>query len=242
MTESQSLNVILEKLAEIEKRYLEKPAYQSQDLKELAAAWAKAQAEYRPVEFNRENPYFKSSYADLDAILKAVRPALTKNGLSFTQQLRITDEGATVLHSILLHSSGQWMECRMRIVPPKNDAQAFGSTLSYAKRQCAMALLGVTPTSDKDDDDAEVAMIDSRDIMAKGTALNTKYDPRDVVQDTITKEQLDEMELELAEYPDIGMQVLEGLKLQSLADMPKSKYSLSMKRIREIKNMRNGVK
>lgn len=219
-----------------------KDAYESAETKNLATALAKAQGEYPVIAFNRENPYFKSGYTDLDTILRAVRPILSKHGLSFTQQTKITEDGATMLHSTLRHASGEWIESRNRIIPPRNDAQTYGSTLSYQKRYAAMALLGVTCASDTTDDDAEIAMMESRQIIAKGTALNTKYNPKEESYEPITKEQLEEMEYELAEYPDIAEQILDGLKIQSLADLPKSKYSASMKRIREIKHIRNGTK
>lgn len=226
-------------LALLRKELLQEDPYESTDTAKLAEAFAKAQGEYKPITYNRENPYFKSSYADIDQIVGSAEKALAKYGLSFYQFTRL-DDGATILISILKHSSGQWISSRTRILPPKNDPQSYGSTLSYQKRYQAQCLLRVTVSHDLDDDDAEVAMIDQRQIIAKGTALNTKYNPKDNSSDTVTKEQLEELEYELAEYSDIAEQVLEGLKIQSLADMPKSKYMVSLQRIREIKRLRNG--
>lgn len=214
--------------------------YESSNTKDLYAALAKAQGEYTPITYNRENPYFKSSYADLDAILKSVRPALTKNGIAFIQQIRNNAEGMTILHTRLTHSSGQWIESRTRIIPPKNDIQTFGSTLTYHKRYAAISLLGVTISHDLNDDDAEVAMISNREVIAKGTSLNTKYNPREQSYEPITKEQLEELEYELASWEDIAELVLDGLHIQSLSDMPKSKYLASITRIREIKRAREG--
>lgn len=249
--ETQQLELLLKDLKELYdqnkqlslallKHELEKEDhYESEDTAKLAEAFAKAQGEYKRITYNRENPYFKSEYADLDAIVGAAEKALAKYGLSFYQSTRL-DDGATILVSILKHSSGQWISSRTRILPPKADPQSYGSTLSYQKRYQAQTLLRVTIAHDLNDDDAEVAMIDERQIIAKGTALNTKYNPKDNTTDTITKEQLQELEYELAEYPDIGEEVLKGLKLRSLADMPKSRYMVSLQRIREIKRLRNG--
>lgn len=226
-------------LALLRKELLQEDPYESEDTAKLADALAKAQGEYKPITYNRENPYFKSSYADMDQIIGSVEKALAKYGLSFYQFTRL-DDGATILISVLKHSSGQWISSRTRIIPPKADPQSYGSTLSYQKRYQAQCLLRVTIAHDLADDDAEVAMVDQRQIIAKGSALNTKYNPRDQSYETITKEQLDELEYELAEYSDIAEEVLEKLKLQSLADMPKSKYMVSLQRIREIKRLRNG--
>lgn len=215
--------------------------YESDDIKDLAGAFAKAQSEYDPVGNNRENPYFKDRYADLHSIIQSTRKALTKNQLAFTQQLRSTDEGAMTLHSRLMHGSGQWLESRIRIIPVKNDPQTFGSLMSYYRRYTAAALLGVTIDSDWDDDDGEKSMNDVRYIEKKGTALNTKYNPKENTADTITREQIEQLEYELGSYPDIGEKVLEGLRIQSLADMPKSKFQVSINRIREIKAAREGL-
>ena len=213
--------------------------YCSQELDQLFAALSIAQGEYESIGMNKENPYFKVRYADLDSILSAVRPALKRNKLTFLQQIRLNDEGMTILHSILGHASGQWIESRNRIIPTKNDPQTFGSTLSYLKRYAAVSLLGVTISQDKDDDDAEKDMADARHIFVKG-GLNTKYNPREESSEVITKEQLEELHYELADHADIATQILDGLRLQSLADLPKSKFLISIKRIREIKQLRTG--
>lgn len=213
--------------------------YASLQVNELYAALAKAQGDYPIIGSNRENPYFKSNYTDLDAILRAVRPALSKNGLGFIQQIRVMPDGSTVLHTILTHSSGQWIESRNRVIPAKNDAQTYGSTLTYQKRYAAMALLGVTCSHDKTDDDAEIAMANSRQIFAKGPSI--AYNPKEQSPEVISKDQLEEFEYELQEYPDIGEMILDKLQLQSLADLPKSKYQASITRVREIKALRNGA-
>lgn len=217
----------------------ENKPYQSAEIKELSAALAKAQGEYNGISFNRTNPYFKSGYADLHEMMKSVRAALAKNGLSFIQQTQIDENGITMLHSRLMHASGQWIESRNRVVPPKNDIQTYGSTLSYQKRYAAQSLLGITVSADPADDDGEVAQIEAREIVAKGPS--NKYNPKDQSFETITKEQLEELEYELAQYPDLAEHILDKLQLQSLSDMPKSKYMSAIQRIREIKIARESV-
>ncbi len=214
--------------------------YQSENISELVTALAKAQGAYPTIGADRENPYFKSNYADMHMIMKAVRPALAQNGLSLTQDTRFSQDGATILHTRLWHCSGQWLETRARILPPKNTIQDYGSTLTYNKRYAAMALLGVTIDRDPSDDDGEVAMIESRDIVAKGPS--NKYNPKEQSHETITKEQIDELEYELVGHTDLAEMVLDKLQIQSLADMPKSKYMVSLQRIREIKIKRAGAK
>lgn len=231
------LNKITSLISQLSSSSMEE-CYQSFEINELAAALALAQGQYEPVSVNRTNPYFQTHYADLDTIMRSVRKVLAKNNLSFIQQIRINTEGMTILHTKLMHSSGQWIESRCRIVPPKNDDQTYGSTLTYQKRHAAMTLLGVTVAEDRLDDDAEVAMIGSRKMLAKGPS--NKYNPKEESSETITKEQLEELEYELGDYPDLAEEIMDKLRIQSLADMPKSKFLVSIGRVREIKNARDG--
>lgn len=214
-------------------------SFRSETLDLLFTALAKAQTDMPIAGLNSANPYFKSKYADLAELVRASRPSLTKNGLSINQIIVSHDDGQNVLHTLLGHSSGQWIESRMRIVPPKNDIQTIGSYITYLKRYAYASLVGVV--SGNEDDDGEVAMAEARQIIAKGPSM--KYDPKQQSMDTITKEQLEEMEYELAQYPDLAEEIMSRMQLQSLADLPKSKFQISMQRIREIKDLRNnGVK
>lgn len=221
---------------------VQEDAYQSTQLDQLATALAAAQGDYPPITTNRENPYWSTGYADLDTVVRAIQPCLVAHGLSFVQQQRITPEGATMLHSKLMHTSGQWIESRARITPVKNDPHAYGSELQYQKRFALMSLLGITIQADPFDDDAERSMADHRKTVEKGTAINTKYNPREQSKETINKDQLIELEYELQAYPDIIEQIYDAYHITSLADLPKDKFRASITKVREITNLRNGRK
>lgn len=229
-------------LHEIHKKLNDKPEFQhrSDYINELATSLAKAQGDFEVAGLNKQNPYFKSAYADMASVVAASRPALTKNGLSVVQNIIDHEDGQKVLHTLLLHNSGQYLESKVRIVPPKNDVQSISSTITYMKRMAYSALIGVV-TGDEDDD-GEAAVATTRETFAKGVALNTKYNPKEMTTEVITKEQLEEFQYELAEYPDIAEQILTGLKIQSIADIPKEKYQIAIRRVREIKMLRNNPK
>ena len=210
----------------------------STELKELFTALAKAQGEMKSAQLSSENPYFKSKYADLNELIKTSRPALSKNGLSVIQQILPNEDGQNILHSLLCHSSGEWISAQMKILPPKADIQSMGSYITYLRRYSYASLVMIT-TADEDDD-GEIAVATERKLYAKGTALNTKYNPKENKYETITKEQLEELEYELATYPDIAEQILDGFKIQSLASMPKAKFMPAISRVREIKLLRDG--
>ena len=206
-----------DKIELIKKYYEERDVAEhtsSEQLNELFTALAKAQAEMSVAGLTNENPYFKSKYADLAEVVRASRPALTKNGLCITQQVIINEDGQSLLHTTLGHTSGQWIMTRMRIIPPKNDIQTLGSYITYLRRYSYAALIGVVAGGE--DDDGEVAMTVARETSTKGVALNTKYNPKEQTVDTITKEQLEELEYELAEYPDIVENMPKALKTTSV--------------------------
>ena len=243
--ESFELIKILEKIKELSKQVesfksLKKAPEptKSTELKELFTALAKAQGEMKAAPPSSENSYYKSKYADLNELMRTSRPALSKNGLSIIQQILPNEDGQNILHTLLCHSSGEWISTQMKILPPKSDIQSMGSYITYLRRYSYASLVGIT-TADEDDD-GEIAVATERKLYAKGTALNLKYNPKENKYETITKEQLSELEYELAKYSDIAEQILDGFKIQSLADMPKAKYMPAITRIREIKLLRDG--
>lgn len=208
----------------------------SSDLKELFSALAKAQAEMKDAAINRENPYYKDRYRDLSEAIKISRPALTKNGLSVIQQILPNPDGQMILHTMLCHASGQWIETQMRIVPNKSDVQTLGSHIMYLRRTSYESLVGVVSVFE--DDDGEIAMIAEREERAKGVSL--KYNPKDKDYETITKEQVDELHYTLANHPDIAEEILDRVRIQNLSDLPKNKFIATIERIREIIKVREG--
>ena len=126
---------------------------QSENIGDLAAALAKAQAEVGTVHKDSANPFFRSNYASLAAVWEATRPILSKHGLSVVQ-LPSHDESGYYVETMLMHGSGQWIKSRTYMKPAKDDPQGIGSLISYARRYALQAVTMVCP----DDDDGEAAM------------------------------------------------------------------------------------
>lgn len=121
----------------------------------LASAMATAFGEIEAATKSANNPHFKSKYADLGAVIDAVKPALIKHGLFFTQRPEPSAGGVTI-STVLHHASGESMELGTLFVPAnKNDAQAFGSALTYARRYALVTAFGV-PTEDDDGNTASL--------------------------------------------------------------------------------------
>jgi hypothetical protein len=123
----------------------------SEAIDQLFTALAAAQGEMPDAVFNRENPHFKSQYADFSAIREATR-VLSKHGIAVTQGPQLTEEGWMYQSTLVHGKSGQWCEHQLPIT--LGTPQALGSLMTYMKRyllsgQCAVAADA--------DDDGEVA-------------------------------------------------------------------------------------
>jgi hypothetical protein len=127
----------------------------SEQINELAAALGKVQSTIKPVAFDRDNPFFKSRYATLAAVIDAIREPFAANGLSFSQPCRFEEGGRIGVETIIMHSSGQYLIGEISSTPVKNDPQAIGSLISYLKRYLLQAMVGVA--SREEDDDANSA-------------------------------------------------------------------------------------
>jgi len=133
---------------------------ESEQLDLLFTALSKAQAEIEIAKTDSSNPFFKSKYADFSQIVKASRPYLAKNGLAIIQRVLTNGNGLMYLFTRLCHSSGQWIESKMPINPPKADIQSIGSYISYLRRYNWASMVGVAAA--EEDDDGEQAMLEDR--------------------------------------------------------------------------------
>lgn len=126
----------------------------SESVKELATAMAKAQRQIQGAAKDKTNPHYKSAYADLASVWDACRDALTTNGLSVVQTCDPSEANTVGVETTLLHSSGEWISSKLVLPVTKQDAQGFGSAITYARRYALAAMVGVAP----EDDDGEGAV------------------------------------------------------------------------------------
>ena len=120
----------------------------SDSIKDLAAALNKAQDQMSGALKDSKNPFFKSSYADLSSVVAAVKEPFADNGLSYSQ-FPVFEDGKVGVETILMHTSGQWL-CGVLLLPmTKQDPQAAGSAITYARRYALQSIAGV-PSEDDD--------------------------------------------------------------------------------------------
>jgi len=126
----------------------------SESINELASALCNAQGQMGGAVKDSANPFFKSSYADLTSVIKAIKQPFSDNGLSYTQ-FPVSNENGVGVSTRLMHVSGQWLEMEYTLPTVKKDPQASGSAITYARRYALQSVAGI-PTAD---DDAESAML-----------------------------------------------------------------------------------
>ena len=121
----------------------------SENINELAEALCKAQAEMGAAVKGAENPFFKSKYADLGEVVRAIKQPFANHGLSYTQFPVREGESAGVV-TMLMHKSGQYIRDVYTLPLAKFDSQAVGSCLSYARRYALQSIAGIPTGSDDD--------------------------------------------------------------------------------------------
>lgn len=122
----------------------------------IILALSKAQASFDAIEKDKTvkvttktGGSYSFQYSTLDAIVKATKKGLTDNSLAHTT---ILDD--THLTTILAHESGEFLSSQIKISSlfkaGDNNAQAYGSAITYGRRYLLSGLLGIV--SDEDDD------------------------------------------------------------------------------------------
>lgn len=129
-------------------------------MKNIAKALLEAQKEMGNAIKDSSNPFFKSKYADLNAIREACMPSLNKHGIVVLQPI-VHIDGKNFVKTVLLHESGETFEGLTEIVYSKtNDAQAQGSGITYARRYGLQSIINVGA----EDDDGNRASMSATNI------------------------------------------------------------------------------
>ena len=124
----------------------------SESIKSLSVAMCKAQGEMGGAAKDANNPFFKSKYADLSAVVQAVKDPFANNGLSYVQ-FPVEEGGRIGVETILMHESGEWLSNSFTVQLSKQDAQGAGSAITYCRRFALQSIAGL-PSEDDDGNNA----------------------------------------------------------------------------------------
>ena len=120
----------------------------SESITKLSVALVKAQAEMQGAKKGKSNPFFKSKYADLVAVMEATKEALHNNGLAIVQ-FPIAGDKMCGVETMMIHESGEYIGHECLLACSKQDPQAYGSAITYARRYSWQAICGI-PSEDDD--------------------------------------------------------------------------------------------
>ena len=119
-------------------------------MSELIKCLIAARKEMGSAKKTMTNPHFKSKYADLAAVIDAVKEPLEAHSLSFLQTIK---DGCVV--TVILHEGGETLDLApFPILATNNGPQGYASGTTYARRQSLSTALGV-PQADDDANSAQ---------------------------------------------------------------------------------------
>ena len=101
---------------------------------------------------NSENPFFKSSYFNVNALIEEVKPILNELGILLLQPL-ISLEGRPAIETILADPESKEVKSWITILPENPDPQKMGGIITYFRRYALQSLLFLQA----EDDDANSA-------------------------------------------------------------------------------------
>jgi hypothetical protein len=116
-----------------------------------------------------KNPFFKSSYADLNGVMDTLAPALVECNLIYVQYANRVD-GADVLTTELVNipNPEDKIVSHTHLVIPALDMQKLGGAITYARRYALVSMFGLESI----DDDGNVAVGKEKPLTA--TQLHNK--------------------------------------------------------------------
>jgi len=128
----------------------------SQTIGELAAALAAFHAEAKnppktktaDVQGKTSGVRYSYGFADLADVIDSARAILAKHGLTITQEIEIGE--AIGARTLLLHTSGEFLEFEPVWMPLGSTAQEIGSAATYSRRYGLLAALNMAPAGEDD--------------------------------------------------------------------------------------------
>lgn len=102
------------------------------------------------VKASKENPYFKSKYADYNDVVSETREDLEKCGLMVKQTVSHIDTKTAIRTKLIHLESGEVLEDVAPVESAPNNPQTQGSGITYMKRYSYIAMLDLLVDIDDD--------------------------------------------------------------------------------------------
>ena len=116
-------------------------------MKSLYKKLSEAQAEMPKMTKDKKNPFFKSSYFDINQIMEVVPPILKEHGLTIAQPLSNVSGRPAIRTIIMDIDTGESIEDTITM-PDISDPQKMGSCVTYYRRYALQSILGLEAEDD----------------------------------------------------------------------------------------------
>lgn len=136
---------------------------QSQSIQEISKALFSVQSQMMAVAKDADNSFYRAKYATLHAVWQTLQPLMKDAGLVVMQSSGdarpIVIQGKASEQVVLFmdfftritHSeTGEWIQSVSEFPLGKIDPQGYGSAMTYARRYCLSALMGIVVDDDDD--------------------------------------------------------------------------------------------
>jgi hypothetical protein len=134
-----------------------------------------ASVNFGPLEKDGDNPYYKSKYLTLGALLNAVRPALTDEGVVITGGFSLIPQG-WVVETILYHTSSGTDLTSLFPVTDVTGSQKIGAAGTFGMRYNLLQLLGIAAADDDGNSTSNLTPPD--DFLGPAPAGQQRTEPR----------------------------------------------------------------
>lgn len=131
------------------------------EAKTIDARFVEAWGKVENPNLDKVNPHFNNKYASLKETQRVIREACNPLGIMYQQKLLECNDGQFRLYSYVKDGDGNALELSVFPVETPPNSQAFGSEMTYKKRQQAQADWGIVGEED-DDGNASVEHQTSR--------------------------------------------------------------------------------
>lgn len=114
------------------------------EIKPFFEALSELQENIGRITKSADNPYYKSKYADLNALLQEIKPLIKSHGFVLVQTVK-----NEILHTELVYiATGEKISEDMDLITDKPDMQKLGSAITYARRYSILPLLNIETVDD----------------------------------------------------------------------------------------------
>jgi hypothetical protein len=195
------------------------------EMKSYNTSMSKVQAHIEGAFKDSKNPFFKSSYADLESVWGVARQPLAENGFSVMQTPCKTGQH---LITTISHTSGAWVRGSWPLNTVKKDPQGYMASVTYARRGSLASMLGIYQT---DDDGNEASNVEI------GTKSNKKIahlktvktpQPKNKTEEEVVSDMAREVFDEGAETLSEGRTKQLNARLEKLTDTQRKEFFAEM--------------